>query len=73
MLPAEVEVESVGRCFRRPLGTVSKWDELTDYVGLSGFDSLDMWVEKIRSFIKPGREAWLYEVTILADHETTGS
>lgn len=58
----EVEVSQVGLCRRRNLGEVSSREELSDYVALSGFNTLDEWWGAILRFIKDGKPKWLYEV-----------
>ena len=62
MTKKEVEVEGVGVCTRVPLGKIDTPDQLEPYVGMSGFDSLSDWLLKIRRFIPPEGDWYLYRV-----------
>lgn len=55
----EVQVEGVGTCIRKPLGLA---EDLSKYVELSGFKTVEEWRKKINMFIPRGKKAWLYEV-----------
>lgn len=64
-----VDVEGIGRCRRTPLGEVHTRDELTPYVSLSGFSSVDDWADKINEFIVSGHKKWLYKIEVEKKHE----
>ena len=59
-----VEVDGVGRCFRKHVMEVKSKEDLRIVgYGLSGFSSVDEWWRVIESFCA-GRRKWLYYVFI---------
>jgi hypothetical protein len=60
---SKVEVEGVGLCTKKRIIRVTKKEDLAQYLSLSGFNSLDEWWAKVRSF--GACEGWLFEVRII--------
>jgi hypothetical protein len=59
-----VEVDGVGKCSKKRVMRVSRKEDLTQYLSLSGFSSLEDWWAKIRSF--GACEGWLFEVRVIS-------
>lgn len=59
----KVEVNGVGLCTKKRVMRVSRKDDLTQYLSLSGFISLDDWWAKLCSFGACG--GWLFEVRVI--------
>jgi len=58
-----VYVNGVGSCERKRLRRVSVPEDLTDFVGESGFGTVEAWWCKIREFVPDvARLMYLYEV-----------
>ncbi len=62
---SKVEVDGVGLCTKKRLMRVGKKEDLIEYLSLSGFDSLNEWWAKIRSF--GACDGWLFEVRVIPD------
>lgn len=63
-----VSIEGVGPCDRVHIRQVSRKEDLTDYVQLSGFQTADDWWHKIREFNRGYVGLlYLYEITTLED------
>ncbi|KAB2945282.1 hypothetical protein [Candidatus Methanoperedens sp. BLZ2] len=60
---SNVEVEGIGPCTKKRLMRVTGKEDLTKYLSLSGFGSLDDWWSKIRSF--GACSGWLFEVRVI--------
>lgn len=69
MREADVFVEDVQMCHRKPLGRVEEPKDLLPYVHLSGFATVEAWWEKIEFFTKPGQQLFLYEISVLGFKE----
>jgi len=55
-----VEVPGVGRCKKIRIGRVKSKSDIARYIKLSGFDNVDLWMDKINKFHAcPG---WLFLV-----------
>ena len=65
MQRAMVHVEGVGMCTREPLGEIKSFDELENYVGMSGFETLSAWRRKICQFVPKGESMYLYLVKVV--------
>lgn len=63
--PEVVYVEGVGGCKRVLVKEVRKEEELEPYVALSGFDSLDSWVRKIKEFNPSPGNLYLYHLEVI--------
>jgi len=59
-----VEVDGVGKCSKKRVMRVSRKEDLTRYLSLSGFSSLDDWWAKVKSF--NACDGWLFEVRVMA-------
>lgn len=62
-----VDVSQVGLCRRRNLGEVTSKEDLSNYLSLIGFATLDEWWAAICRFIKGDKQKWLYEVVVIGD------
>lgn len=62
-LISKVEVEGVGLCTKKRVMRVTRQEDLTQYLSLSGFVSLTDWWAKIASFGACG--GWLFEVRVI--------
>lgn len=70
MSEADVKVEGVGTCHRKPCGTIDKESDLIPFVELSGFQTTQDWWNKIEHFIPNSSDAkYLYKVTIITRSE----
>jgi hypothetical protein len=63
MLSEYVEVDGVGRCFRKNVIEVECKDDLLGYLRWSGFSTVDDWWKAIESFCADRRK-WLYHVSV---------
>lgn len=66
MVEKDVWVDGVGLCHRIPLGRVLSSEALIDYFVGSGFDTVEDWWKKIKSFV-PSGELYLYKVEVKED------
>ncbi len=57
---SNIEVDGVGPCTKKRIIQVTRKEDLAKYLSLSGFDSLEDWWAKIRSF--GACDGWLFEV-----------
>ena len=60
---SKVKVDKVGLCTKKRVMRVTRKEDLTQYISLSGFTSLDDWWAKIASFGACG--GWLFEVRVI--------
>jgi len=58
-----VEVDGVGRCFRKHVIEITCKEDLLKFLRWSGFGSVDEWWAAIESFCA-GKRKWLYYVFI---------
>jgi hypothetical protein len=61
---SKVEVDGVGLCTKKRVMKVSRKEDLSQYLSLSGFTSLDDWWAKIASF--GACDGWLFEVRVIS-------
>ena len=59
-----VLVEGIGTSKTKQVMQVNKWNDLKDFVAESGFETLDEWIEAIKSFGCEEGKSYLYEVRI---------
>lgn len=60
---SKVEVDGIGLCTKKRLMRVNHKEDLTQYLSLSGFASIDDWWAKVCSFGACG--GWLFEVRVI--------
>ena len=62
---SKVTVDGVGLCTKKRLIRVTRKEDLTQYLSLCGFASIDDWWVKVCSFGACG--GWLFEVRVIPD------
>jgi hypothetical protein len=60
-LISKVEVDGIGLCTKKRIMRVNRKEDLSPYLSLSGFTSLDDWWAKVCSF--GACSGWLFEVS----------
>jgi hypothetical protein len=60
---SKVAVDDIGLCTKKRLLRVNRKEDLTQYLSLSGFVSLDDWWAKVRAF--GACSGWLFEVRVI--------